>query len=753
MLLFPFLGLILLSVSVVGMVSMHSGNQAVGRAADRLKIESGARITDHLTRFLTLPHQINQIHAAALGSGLVDTGNQSALARYFQKQVSIFDSVTSINFSNRNGGLVNAGREGSGDDLYMILTDGFKAGPFRKYAVDSQGRRSGQIRMIQHFDGRTRPWYVEAVEKKKPVWSVPYALFTGQDLSISAALSVMDDRNRLLGVVSVDLFLSHLSQFLAQLNAGPEGRSFILERSGLMIATSTGEKPFKGSPETADYSRKEIQDSTDLTTRAAAAAIRDTFGRYHQIRDQALFEFDLEGETQWGMVIPFKDPHGLDWLIVTTIPAQAFMAYVPDTRRATFGLMLITMAVAAGIGFLICRKILRPVSELKVAAAALSRGQWNRQVGYQGRISEIRDLTDAFNHMTRQMKQMFAGLNREIGERKKTEKKYQTLVENLTEIVYTLDTQGNFTYVSPSIKELSGYAPEEVVGRNFIEFVRPEDIGGRREHYQTLTGGVADSAENRLLRKDGRSVWIKTCSRPVIENGSITGLQGVLTDISELKSAEAQIRQLEKAESLDRMAGAVAHHYNNQLSAVMGSLELALIQADETDQADLAGVLNNAMKAVLRASRMGDAMLALLGNKTEQLQQLDLVETCREFLADLQIRMPETISLRGHLPESGVQVMANAQKVRELLEYLVQNAREAMADKSGQIRIDMGMANPEDIPQQPRWPLTFVPDAGRYVRVSVKDQGEGIAAARVEKIFDPFFPPGSSAGALGFPFP
>ncbi len=225
--------------------------------------------------------------------------------------------------------------------------------------------------------------------------------------------------------------------------------------------------------------------------------------------------------------------------------------------------------------------------------------------GISGRISEIRDLTDAFNHMTRQMKQMFAGLNREIGERKKTEKKYQTLVENLTEIVYTLDTQGNFTYVSPSIKELSGYAPEEVVGRNFIEFVRPEDIGGRREHYQTLTGGVADSAENRLLRKDGRSVWIKTCSRPVIENGSITGLQGVLTDISELKSAEAQIRQLEKAESLDRMAGAVAHHYNNQLSAVMGSLELALIQADETDQADLAGVLNNAMKAVLRLRAWG----------------------------------------------------------------------------------------------------------------------------------------------------
>ncbi len=622
MLVFPFLGLILLSVSLVGIVSMHNGKKAVNQAVHRLKIEMNTRITDHLTRFLELPHQINQVNAAALGSGLMDAGDQAALARHFREQIEIFDAVTSINFSNRDGGLVNAGREGHRGDLYKIVTDDFKSGPFRKYALDSRGRRAELISTLHHFDGRTRPWYVEAVEKSQPVWSEPYVLFTGQDLSINAARPVFDDQNHLLGVVAVDLFLSHLSEFLAHLNTGASGRNIILERSGLMIAASTGENPFTRSPETADYRRKGLDDSTDLPTRAAAAALQDTFGGYRQIRDPASFEFDLEDETQLGSVIPYKGPYGLDWLIVTVIPEQAFMAHVPDTHRATLGLMLITLLAAAGISYLVSRKITRPVSELNTAANALSRGKWDQQIRRPAKIREISDLTDAFNRMASQLEQMFTGLNREIDER---------------------------------------------------------------------------------------------------------------------KAAEAQIRQLEKAESLDRMAGAVAHHYNNQLSAVMGNLELALIQKDGADQADLTRALENAMKAARRAAHMGDEMLSLLGNKTVRRSRLDLVETCRGFLMDVRTRMPDNISVQIQLPETGLEVMANVEQMQDLLDNLMQNAWEAMGEKTGRIVVDAGTADSADIPPEPRWPLTFSPDAARYVRVSVKDQGDGIAPARMEKIFDPFF--------------
>ena len=131
----------------------------------------------------------------------------------------------------------------------------------------------------------------------------------------------------------------------------------------------------------------------------------------------------------------------------------------------------------------------------------------------------------------------------DITERKELAHKYQTLVENLNEIIYTLDDKATITYISPSIEPLSGYQPEEVIGRSFLEFVHPEDLNGRIEHYTKTLSGVIEPSEYRFIDKQGRSVWIKTSAKPIIENGTVTGIQGVLTDITDLKQAEEAIRE------------------------------------------------------------------------------------------------------------------------------------------------------------------------------------------------------------------
>jgi len=611
----PFLVLIFLSVALVGYVSMLNGRQAVNQVVDTLRGEIDSRIIEHLNRFLILPHQINQTNAAVMEKGLIDAADQKGLARYFQEQIRIFESVTSINFSNTRGGLVNAGREGFHGDLYVIMTDDFRSGVFRKFALDHDGNPGTLLNTLAGFDGRIRPWYIRSVKKNGPAWSDAYVLFTGQDLSVCAGLPVYDDQGRLLGVLAVDLFMSHLSDFLSQLNVGESGQSFILERSGLLIASSTGEKPLIQANGTGIPRRIDARKSTHPLTRMAARTLAETFDGYQKIQNHGQFEFTLDHQRQFATFTPFKDPHGLDWVIVTVIPEKDFMGHISKNNRATLLVMMITLIIAAGISLFIACKITRPVSDLNMAASAISRGKWDRRVGYRGRISEIRDLTEAFNDMVGQLEQMFTGL----------------------------------------------------------------------------------------------------------------------------KSAEASIRQLEKAESLDRMAGAVAHHYNNQLSAVMGNLELAMMQKDENDPAGQAQVLEEAMKAARRAARMGDEMLSLLGNKPVRRSRLDLVETCRGPLGDLQRRMPDHISLHVNLPESGLQVVANAGQMLDLLENLVANAREAMDEKTGRIQVDMGMADTANIPREPLWPLTFSPDADRYVRVSVKDQGNGIETAQMEKIFDPFF--------------
>lgn len=623
----PFLGLIFLSVALVGYASLHNGRQAVNQVVNTLRNEIDSRIVDHLNRFLALPHQINQTNAAVMEKGLIDAADQKGLARYFQEQIRIFDSVTSINFSNTRGGLVNAGREGFQGDLYVIMTDDFRSGTFRKFALDRDGTPGTLLNTLAGFDGRIRPWYIRSVKEKGPVWSDAYVLFTGQDLSVCAGLPVYDDQDRLLGVLAVDLFLSHLSDFLSQLNVGESGQSFILERSGLLIASSTGEKPLIHANGTGIPRRIDARKSASPLTRMAARTLAETCDGYLNIQNHGQFEFTLDHQRQFATFTPFKDPHGLDWVIVTVIPEKDFMGHISKNNRATLLVMMITLIIAAGISLFIAYRITRPVSDLNTAVSEISRGKWDQHVGYRGRISEIRALTEAFNDMAGQLEHMFTGL----------------------------------------------------------------------------------------------------------------------------KSAEARIRQLEKAESLDRMAEAVAHHYNNQLSVVMGNLELALIQMDEENQADQIQVLENAMKATRRAARMGDEMLSLLGNKTVRCQRLDMVEICRNFLAGFQARLPEGMSLQVHLPESSLWVMANAEQMETLLDNLLQNACEAMEEKTGRIEVEIRMANPGDISQKHRWPVTFTPNADRYVRVSVTDQGDGIEAVQLEKIFDPFFSTRFIGRGLGLP--
>ncbi len=236
-LLIPFVGLTFLAVAIVGFISYRNGQQAVNDVAHQLRSEINARIEEHLNTFLMTPHRINQANADAAKRGSLDVENQGELEKHFWEQIQVFDSVTSINFGNTEGGLANAGREGAKGQLYVIFTENFESGTFRKYATDSNGSRAQLLDTVPDFDSRERSWYTDAVEKDTDVWSEVYILFTGQDMSISASRPVYDAQQKLLGVTGVNLFLSHLGDFLSEIDVGQTGHSFIIERSGFLIAT------------------------------------------------------------------------------------------------------------------------------------------------------------------------------------------------------------------------------------------------------------------------------------------------------------------------------------------------------------------------------------------------------------------------------------------------------------------------------------------------------------------------------------
>ncbi|MCK9230955.1 MAG: PAS domain S-box protein [Syntrophales bacterium] len=127
-----------------------------------------------------------------------------------------------------------------------------------------------------------------------------------------------------------------------------------------------------------------------------------------------------------------------------------------------------------------------------------------------------------------------------------TEDTYRLLLENLNEVVYALDDKAVITYISPSIERLSGYTPEELIGKLYIDLVYPEDRQNRYEQFRNILTDRGGPSEYRFCIKDGTSRWIRTNAKAVFGGGRVIGIQGTLIDITDRKQAEEALRQSEE---------------------------------------------------------------------------------------------------------------------------------------------------------------------------------------------------------------
>ncbi len=146
----------------------------------------------------------------------------------------------------------------------------------------------------------------------------------------------------------------------------------------------------------------------------------------------------------------------------------------------------------------------------------------------------------------KELQQENEALKKQLAELRESNENYRGLLENLNEVLYTLDHNAAITYISPNIANISGYSPSEVIGRPFTDFVHPDDLPGRTENFQRVFYGEDLVTEYRLLLKSGDSVWARTHGRPIMRGGEFRGVQGMLVDISDKKEAEAALQRSEK---------------------------------------------------------------------------------------------------------------------------------------------------------------------------------------------------------------
>ena len=216
----------------------------------------------------------------------------------------------------------------------------------------------------------------------------------------------------LQGVWMASLNLSMIGDFLRTLKIGTTGQSFILERSGKLIATSTGEKPFRYHadkfvqlPEQR-VERLNAIDSENFTTQKTSQFLLDKFQDFDLIQGFQQLEFSINGTRQFVQVTRFLDGRGIDWLVVVTVPESDFMGQINANTQSTILLSLLALAISLGIGVLTSRWITQPILQLNQASSAMAAGSLGQAVT-ESSVYELQQLTQSFNRMAQQLQESF----------------------------------------------------------------------------------------------------------------------------------------------------------------------------------------------------------------------------------------------------------------------------------------------------------------------------------------------------------
>jgi len=124
--------------------------------------------------------------------------------------------------------------------------------------------------------------------------------------------------------------------------------------------------------------------------------------------------------------------------------------------------------------------------------------------------------------------------------------RYRSLVENIRDVIYELDSQGVVLYISPAIRDQLGFDSDEIVGKNFVEFGHKDDLSSRTEWFTELRKGIEKPFEYRVLNKSGELKWARTKTRPIMEDGLFKGARGILIDVTEQRRMEEALRESEE---------------------------------------------------------------------------------------------------------------------------------------------------------------------------------------------------------------
>ncbi|PCI36536.1 MAG: hypothetical protein COB53_09240 [Elusimicrobia bacterium] len=326
--------------------------------------------------------------------------------------------------------------------------------------------------------------------------------------------------------------------------------------------------------------------------------------------------------------------------------------------------------------------------------------------------------------------------------------RFKTAIDQIPESVLFTDTRGTILYVNPAFENDTGYSRAEALATDpgilKSDLHTPEFY---RDIWRTIRKGDAWSGTLFNRRKDDTLLEQDVTISPVRDqSGQIVNYVAVSRDISDKRRRERALFRLRKAESVGRLAGGIAHKFNNLLTGILGNASLALL--DVPENSSLRVSLDEIIDSSRIAADLSGKMLAYSGKKPFSKMSIDPKNLFEHTNKLIQTTLASNISLEWVLPEDLSPMKGDVNELQQILLGIVNNAVEAIGHGKGSIKITFRNIELND--EEHKFKLR--PNAlksGSYVQIEIKDNGCGMDSRRMEKIFDPFYSTKAMGRGLG----
>lgn len=317
---------------------------------------------------------------------------------------------------------------------------------------------------------------------------------------------------------------------------------------------------------------------------------------------------------------------------------------------------------------------------------------------------------------------------------RRSEEKYRTLFEESKDVVFISSSEGRFLDINAAGMELFGYfSKEELLKVDMARDIYEDPAEGKAFQQQLEDKGFVKDHEIQMVKRDGARLHVLvTATAETDESGNIITYRGILHDMTEHRILEQQLLRAQRMESIGRLAGGVAHDFNNFLTAVVGYIDMAMMELGEDSEAcnDLA----EARRAAERAANLTRQLLLFSRRETMDLKPVSLNAVISDLLKMLSQLLGEKYEVLVNTDRDLWPARADIGHLEQVLMNLCVNARDAMPD-GGTITIKTVNASINKKYSE----LHSGACAGKFVHLSVTDTGVGMDDETISHIFEPFF--------------